>query len=550
VRLWLSKIFILTSLWANSAWIYAQNDSIVSRILTFDGKRESLGAVGPLKTPLGSLYKIFSYAYLIEKNIPEIPYTCKGQDPEEIFCCKTAESINRDQALAKSCTPYFTFQRLGITQPAWRDFWNLKLQKPPIWLTNFSNFKPEQAIDVDELLQTLKSVRTQLSSFSRIDSALMGTVLFGTARNALKSFGSILRVKTFTWRDLETTTRTDKQGFTGGFAGWLADGSAIWASQAGHGRDTFQLELIPFIESHLAQHDSRCVRVKFFDRYSIKKLTPSMERPVGTMQIQFKNGQQLTVPADGTLRVSRSQLGIQVSAELSMNEYVARVLDREVRPDPLNAARAFAIAIRSYLYQNAKKINGCFEISDSSHTQRVSPKKASLESLKIARWTDNLTLDRVPQLRYHSTISSTNRMSWEQAKGLAQNGFNMLEILNDAYPTGMIKFGPLQTFACKAHPTLMSWIRHQSIKWKPQLLSQPGFEEPDSLKVCQSPEQIFGASVFASVESQEIYVPELRSSDDEVSILHEYLHIAFRNHPRGQDEFFIEKLARTLQEEK
>jgi hypothetical protein len=43
-----------------------------------------------------------------------------------------------------------------------------------------------------------------------------------------------------------------------------------------------------------------------------------------------------------------------------------------------------------------------------------------------------------------------------------------------------------------------------------------------------------------------IRVREWHSREGRVSLIHEYLHLAFRDHPHGQDEIFIERLAQQL----
>ena len=44
----------------------------------------------------------------------------------------------------------------------------------------------------------------------------------------------------------------------------------------------------------------------------------------------------------------------------------------------------------------------------------------------------------------------------------------------------------------------------------------------------------------------EIRVREWLSREGRVTLIHEYLHLAFRDHPRGRDEAYIEQLAQRL----
>lgn len=525
----------------------ASSADVAAQIFSVDGKTEYHGEVQKT-TPLGSLYKLYVLAYLLETNQNESPYQCRGENPEEIFCCSPGESIERDVALAKSCSPYFSFSRLKISDSSWKKFWKEKAPLAPAWVWDQNKMKPETVVAVGDLLSTLASIRKSLSSFDRIEKATLGTVLYGTAANSLKTWGTSLRVKTFTWRDENTKDRIDELGFTGGFAGWLQDGSAIWVSRAGYGRDAFQSELKSMVATHASKHDSGCVEVKYFDRYPIADLKLDNDKNPRQFAVTFKNGNKVSFRTDGAMLVNRKGKKIFLTSKMTTNEYVARVLDREVSPNPVDAARAFAVAIRTYLYQNSKEIDGCLQISDSSHLQRVSPAPSTPESLAIAKWSDGLVLDRVNRLRYHTNRATENRMSWTQAKSLALSGYSMPEILKTAYPSGLISLESLQSIVCDSNEEGARWISKQAARWKMRLNEEQGFEQPKSLKVCKAPQDGRQPRVFSDLNSQEIYVPKIKSSDDEISIVHEYLHIAFRNHPRGQDEEYIEKLARSLQE--
>lgn len=532
---------------ACAASAMAGDSELLARVLGPDGRVESLGTATSLKTPLGSLYKLYLHAYLVETGQPEAPYTCSGDNPEEIFCCTPGESIDRSRALAKSCSPYFSFSRLGLNFSEWSAFWKKKIPEAPAWLVDSRQLRPETLVPVDEVLRTLSRIRSGFSSFDSIQAAVLGSVLSGTASNSLKTWGSTLRVKTYTWRGAGAGDRVDELGFTGGFAGWLPDGSSIWVSRAGHGRDAFQSELKTLVSGHLQERDPGCVRVRFFDRYPIRRMTPDDERPKGPVTVEFKNGKTLSFQGNGALKASHSSGRISLTAEMGVNEYVARVLDREVETTPIDAARAFAVAIRTYLTQNSKLVGGCREIGDSSRLQRVSPSRPSAAALEIARWTDGLLLSGVRNLRYHSSIASPNRMSWSQARDLARSGYSMPEILKTSYAGGFLAYGSPDPGPCAPHPAAARWLAHQSRRWRRVLQAEAGYEEPAELKVCQS-RSGSPRPVAANLVSQEIFVPRLRTSDDETSILHEYLHIAFRNHPNGRNEGYVEKLARLLQE--
>ena len=63
--------------------------------------REPLAA--SLDTPLGSLWKVFVYAWLVDTGAQEPAYECRGQSKEEVYCCTAGGKVERDQALVKSC---------------------------------------------------------------------------------------------------------------------------------------------------------------------------------------------------------------------------------------------------------------------------------------------------------------------------------------------------------------------------------------------------------------------------------------------------------------
>ena len=143
-------------------------------------------------------------------------------------------------------------------------------------------------------------------------------------------------------------------------------------------------------------------------------------------------------------------------------------------------------------------------------------------------------------------------MSWVKAKSLAESDFRMTEILKSAYPTSTITFGSLnQAYECRPNVMTEKWISQQSKQWWRRLDREAGFERPTQLKICQSNylQKGITSRVFSHPQAQQIFVPHVLNHDDEVSVLHEYLHIGFRFHPRGQDELFVENMARKLLEE-
>ena len=553
VKIAMFPIAIFTTFFASS---YSEattslKPTIQARVLTPSGEYESLNISSTnqaVSAPLGSLWKIFAYSYLVDENLPENPYRCLGRDPDEIFCCKPGETIGRDIALARSCTPYFSFSRLGVSEGKWADYWKKTLAQTsnrqlPAWLTNRSLHKLETRVPVDELLLILQAVRTSLPRFTQIEKALLGTVLNGTARGSFPSWGGLLRVKTFTWRDQPEET------FIGGFVGWLPDGSAIWVSGEGHGRDMFVSDLRALVDKHSALQNDACVDVEYFKKYPIAAVHPKASgKLVGETTVRFKNGNTLKFLGDGSLEAVQHGKDVRIRARIRLEEYVARVIDREVAADPEEAARAFAIVIRTYLFQRNQNrkpgVDSCLQAEDSSHFQRVSPTSASRRARSISRWANGLILNGIENLRYHSNKAGPDVMAWTVAKDRALSGLNAKEILSSFYPSGLLESGSrAESYACVPNKPTASWLANQVPRWRKRLIQLQGFEDPAGIKVCYDRPRI-----FSHLEALEIYVPRVMTRNDEISVAHEYLHLAFRHHPRGLDENFIETHARNLVE--
>ena len=46
------------------------------------------------ETPLGSVWKLFVYSYLVSRRISTPDYTCHGNDAEEVYCCTAGNSFS------------------------------------------------------------------------------------------------------------------------------------------------------------------------------------------------------------------------------------------------------------------------------------------------------------------------------------------------------------------------------------------------------------------------------------------------------------------------
>ncbi|RON21217.1 hypothetical protein BK660_11085 [Pseudomonas brassicacearum] len=494
--------------------------------------REPLPA--DLQAPMGSLWKLFVYGWLVDTGAREPAYECRGQSKDEVYCCTAGGKIERDQALVKSCGLYFEPARLGITAADWRSYWQAR--QAPEWLLDLPSLKPSTRVSVAELLKVLAVMPAQ----DQARRVLLDVVLNAADGNVVGELGGRLRVKTWSWLgDQDPSSRQ------GGFAGWTADGTPIWAG----GRGTSQMVLRHYAEALATvlpvdwpADSGRCVEVGLFSRYPIERVLAG-ERVVssgplqGDYRVEFSNGNQLDIHSDGELFLLKDQL----VARLDREEYVARVLQREAKPEPAEAAKALAIAIRTYLLQNATRHGDCLSIDDSSSRQRVAPRPATLESRNISAWTSDLVLAG-STVTYHSDQPGPDKLSWQQAVEQANAGQRYDAILLHAYPRASLSRWDNPVASCEALPAAQDWLQTQRRGWRARLEGEVGYNEVSTFAVCRL---AFGRP-YVDRERQRIYVRGVLSLQDRLDLTHEYLHLAFEAHPNGQDETYIEGLARHL----
>jgi uncharacterized protein YfaQ (DUF2300 family) len=520
---------------------------------------ESLLATAPAtaasaQAPLGSVWKLFVYSYLVASGAQEAPYRCDAaqRHSDDDYCCDPGESVARDAALARSCGPYFAPQRLQLQGDAWRSFWQAQMAPgtAPRWLTDLAALQPATAVDVASLLTALAHVPPAARLAAR------EALLPNTLRDAgvLAALGSGPRFKTWSW--------TDGDGRRiGGAAGWLADGTPFWFGAGGTGRSALRaqagwlaaqwqpLRLLERAPDAAGLQAEPCVNVALFARYPITRLQRADGRavepgPVATAiyRVQFANGQTLTLRGSPALRLHAAANGQpRLHARLPLEDYVARVVDREGHAGETAAARALAVAARSWLLQNTAEQGGCRQVDDDSRAQRVSPNPPSSAAQAAAAFTAGLVLQGTP-VRYHLDHASPGVMSWQQAVAMGRAGTGFEAILRQAYP-GAVLAG-LQTGAdCAPLPEATRWLLQRQARWRPRLAHEPGYEAPGAeLQVCQLQQGV----PHADARRLRIHLREWRSREGRVTLIHEYLHLAFRHHPRGQDEADLERLAQAL----
>lgn len=496
----------------------------------------------PAGVPLGSLWKLFVYAYLSERHLPGSDYRCTGAHPaEEAYCCAPGESIDRERALARSCGLYFSPKRLNVLPAAWAAHWQAKTAAVPPWLSDLESLAPATEVSVASILAALAAIDEPARQQSM--RALRRVALEPRARPLLSHLGSSLRVKTWSWRDR-------KGQRIGGFAGWLADGTPVWLGGRGTSASIIA-DTAPWLGAHLpasAPPDDACVNVRYFSRYPLAEVALNGQAAGegwlrGAVKVVFRNGRAMHFPAGGDLYLSRAGEVPRLEGRFGLNDYVARVIQREATTQPVQAARALGVAVRTYLARHADYAAGCYRIDDDSRAQRVSAAPASRAARAAADWSDGLVLNGVAG-RYHQTQRRAQQLSWQQAVSDASAGLRWDEILEQAYgAVGLGLVGEGDAGECQPLTQAEHWLAARQPAWKRQLAGVSGFEAPLHLpRICR----LAHGNPYADLGRGRIYATGVATASERLTIAHEFLHFGLINHPRGRDEAYVEQTARIL----
>jgi len=393
---------------------------------------------------------------------------------------------------------------------------------------------------VSELLEVLANLPAQAEA----RRVLLDVPLHAPDAAVLGALGGRLRVKTWSW-----LADDDAQARQGGFAGWLVDGTPLWVGGSGTSQSilrNYAEVLGRTLPAPWPQELGACVEVALFDRYPLRQVHPLERTTVsgelrGHYEVEFANGNRLPIESTGELFLLRDGAQVRLLARLSREEYVARVLDREAAAQPAEAAKALAVTIRSYLLQNAERRGECLAIRDSSASQRVAPRPASAAARAIAAWTADLVLAG-SAVTYHADLPGPERLVWRQAVEQAESGLRYDTILTRAFPRASLSRWDKPVAACQPLDAAEGWLHKQRSQWRASLDGEPGYSETAQFTVCR----LLSGNPYIDRERRRIYVRGLLSLQDRLDLTHEYLHLAFEAHPNGQDEDYIERLARHL----
>ncbi|WP_168791662.1 DUF2300 domain-containing protein [Paraburkholderia aromaticivorans] len=523
-----------------------------SQLWQVDGSGAALGfspqaaAVLPatLETPLGSVWKLFVYGYLVDRNIATPDYACNGGDPEEVYCCMTGGHIDREHALVQSCGLFFEPARLQLDPVDWGKYWTAA--HAPAWLRDLRAMTPTHRVPVAELLAALQAMPARPREAAA--STLVSVLTSGRGEGTVSLYGSVLRAKTWTMPDPARPGAS-----IGGAAGWLADGTPVWLGGPGGSARVLAAaapRIAPLLTQVTVPDDGACVLVDFFSRYPIREVlgdkgpAAAPEGPLrGDFRVGFVNGNWARVTSRGELRLDRDAAGApQVVGRFGMNDYVARVVEREGDTSQAEAAKALAVAARTYVVQHGNHDQGCFRIDDSSSTQRVLPRAPTAAARRAADLTDALVLTGVP-VQYHHDKAAPGQMSWLAAKASAQTGLTFDAILARTWPQATLtSFQSPLSGDCVEVAGAQAWLQRNAPIWARRMDGAAGYETPDLPAVCVVRE----GRPYADAQRNRVYVYRLQTEEDRIALAHEYIHLAFQHHPRGLDEAFVERTARTL----
>ena len=95
---------------------------------------------------------------------------------------------------------------------------------------------------------------------------------------------------------------------------------------------------------------------------------------------------------------------------------------------------------------------------------------------------------------------------------------------------------------CECEEAARSWLSLRAESWDRSLAGVEGYEKPEAVSVCL----IHRGRPHVDYARNRIFLRRVEKGEDALTLVHEYLHLAFKNHPRAKDELFIENMARTL----
>ncbi|GHL34427.1 hypothetical protein ECZU26_52520 [Escherichia coli] len=513
----------------------AQHDQLYQ--LSSSGVTKVSALPDTLTTPLGSLWKLYVYAWLEDTHQPEQPYQCRGNSPEEVYCCQAGESITRDTALVRSCGLYFAPQRLHIGADVWGQYWQQR--QAPAWLASLTTLKPETSVTVKSLLDSLATLPAQ----NKAQEVLLDVVLDEAKIGVASMLGSRVRVKTWSW------FADDKQEIRqGGFAGWLTDGSPLWVTGSGTSKTVLTryatvLNRVLPVPTQVAS--GQCVEVELFARYPLKKITAEKSTTAvkpgvlnGRYRVTFANGNHITFVSHGETTLLSEKGKLKLQSHLDREEYVARVLDREAKSTPPEAAKAMTVAIRTFLQQNANREGDCLTIPT------VAPRSVFLLRQRPRGANDDRgrRILSMRAIRFIIMAVALPKGRFRRQATASGAGERYDQILAFAYPDNSLSRWGAPRSSCQLLPKAKAWLAKKMPQWRRILQGETGYNEPDVFAVCR----LVSGFPYTDRQQKRLFIRNFFTLQDRLDLTHEYLHLAFDGYPTGLDENYIETLTRQL----
>jgi uncharacterized protein YfaQ (DUF2300 family) len=159
----------------------------------------------------------------------------------------------------------------------------------------------------------------------------------------------------------------------------------------------------------------------------------------------------------------------------------------------------------------------------------------------VAAWTADVVLAG-EAVNYHLDTPGPNRLVWHDAVAQANSGMRFDAILRQALPRNSLASWQKPASACETLADAEDWLKSRLPRWRERLDSEPGYAETSAFSVCR----LQAGNPHVDKNSRRIFVRSVLSQQDRLDITHEYLHLAFEAYPSGQDENYIEHLARRL----
>lgn len=251
----------------------------------------------------------------------------------------------------------------------------------------------------------------------------------------------------------------------------------------------------------------------------------------GRYRVTFTNGNHITFVSHGETTLLSEKGKLKLQSHLDREEYVARVLDREAKSTPPEAAKAMTVAIRTFLQQNANREGDCLTIPDSSATQRVSASPATTWARTMTAWTQDLIYAGDP-VHYHGSRATEGTLSWRQATAQAGQGERYDQILAFAYPDNSLSRWGAPRSTCQLLPKAKAWLAKKMPQWRRILQAETGYNEPDVFAVCR----LVSGFPYTDRQQKRLFIRNFFTLQDRLDLTHEYLHLAFDGYPTGLDE--------------